>query len=82
MQKNLSAEVADLSGGESMSFDDRAELEGDISVLTNHIRNSYLLSFTSTSAEPGLHAIRVSLPHHPEMVVSARTSYWAGETNK
>ena len=82
MQKNLSAEVADLSGGESMSFDDRGELEGDISVLTNHIRNSYLLSFTSTSAEPGLHAIRVSLPHHPEMVVSARTSYWAGETNK
>jgi hypothetical protein len=64
------------------NLDDRAELEGDISVLTNHIRNSYLLSFTSTSAEPGLHAIRVSLPHHPEMVVSARTSYWAGETNK
>jgi len=77
MQKNLSAEVADLSGGESMSFDGRGELEGDINVLSNHIRNSYLLSFTPTSAETGLHTIKVSLPNHPEMVVSARTSYWA-----
>ena len=77
MQKNLSAEVADLSGGESMSFDGRGELEGDINVLSNHIRNSYLLSFTPTSAETGLHMIKVSLPNHPEMVVSARTSYWA-----
>ena len=80
MQKNLSAEVADLSGGESMSFDGRGELENDINVLGNHIRNSYLLSFTPTSSEPGLHAIRVSLPKHPEMIVSARTSYWAGDS--
>jgi VWFA-related protein len=80
MQKNLSAEVADLSGGESMSFDGRGELENDINVLGNHIRNSYLLSFTPTSSEPGLHAIRVSLPKHLEMIVSARTSYWAGDS--
>jgi VWFA-related protein len=80
MQKNLSAEVADLSGGESMSFDGRGELESDINVLSNHIRNSYILSFTPTSAEPGLHTIKVSLAHHPEMVVSARTSYWAAES--
>ncbi|HEX3967355.1 MAG TPA: VWA domain-containing protein [Edaphobacter sp.] len=77
MQKNLSAEVANLSGGESMSFDGRGELESDLNVLSNHIRASYILSFTPSSTEPGLHTIRVSLPHHPEMVVSARTSYWA-----
>jgi VWFA-related protein len=82
MQKNLSAEVASLSGGESMSFDGRGELEGDINVLSNHIRNSYILSFTPTSTEPGLHTIKVSLAHHPEMVVSARTSYWAADENK
>ena len=80
MQKNLSAEVASLSGGESMSFDGRGELEGDINVLSNHIRNSYILSFTPTSTEPGLHTIKVLLAHHPEMVVSARTSYWAAES--
>ena len=79
MQKNLSAEVAALSGGEAMSFDGRGELESDVNVLSNHIRNSYILSFTPTSTEPGLHTIKVSLAHHPEMVVSARSSYWAAE---
>jgi VWFA-related protein len=82
MQKNLSAEVADLSGGESMGFDGRGELESDINVLSNHIRNSYLLSFTPTSTKPGLHTIKVQLAHHPEMTVSARTSYWAADSNK
>ena len=77
MRKNLSAEVANLSGGESFSFDERSELEQDLSILNNHIRNSYVLSFYPASTEPGLHAIKVSLAHHPEMVISARTNYWA-----
>lgn len=79
MRENLSAEVARLSGGESMSFDNRVELEQDMNVLNNHIRNSYILSFTPTSTEPGLHTIKVSLVRHPEMTVSARTSYWAAD---
>ncbi|HWW97499.1 MAG TPA: VWA domain-containing protein [Edaphobacter sp.] len=79
MQKNLSAEVANLSGGESMSFDGRGELEQDMNVLNNHIRNSYILSFSPASTEPGLHTIKVQLAHHPEMIVSARTSYWAAD---
>jgi VWFA-related protein len=80
MQKNLSAEVASLSGGESMSFDGRGELESDLNNLNNHIRNSYILSFTPTSTEPGLHTIKVSLAHHSEVIVSARTSYWAADS--
>ena len=80
MQKNLSAEVANLSGGESMSFDGQGELEQDMNVLNNHIRNSYILSFSPTSTEPGLHTIKVQLAHHPEMIVSARTSYWAADS--
>jgi VWFA-related protein len=82
MRKNLSAEVANLSGGESMSFDGRGELEQDMNVLNNHLRNSYILSFSPTSAEPGPHTVKVQLPHHPEMKVSARTSYWAADSNK
>jgi VWFA-related protein len=82
MRKNLSAEVANLSGGESMSFDGRSELEQDMNVLNNHIRNSYILSFSPTSAEPGLHAIKVRLAHHPEMMVSSRTSYWAADSKE
>jgi len=80
MQKNLSSEVANLSGGESLTFDGRGELEQDLNVLSNHIRNSYILSFSPTSAEPRLHTIKVQLAHHPEMIVSARTSYWAGDS--
>jgi VWFA-related protein len=82
MRKNLSAEVANLSGGEAMTFDGRGELEQDMNVLNNHIRNSYILSFSPTSAEPGLHAIKVQLAHHPEMMVSARTSYWAADSKE
>src|ERR1700730_7717996 len=82
MQKNLSAEMANLSGGESMSFDGRGELEQDMNVLNNHIRNSYMLSFSPSSAEPGLHTIKVQLAHHPEMIVSARTSYWAAASKE
>ena len=80
MRKNLSAEMAALSGGEAMSFDGRGELEADLNALNNHIRNSYVLDFYPTSTEPGLHTIRVSLPHHPEMTVSARTSYWTNDS--
>jgi VWFA-related protein len=80
MQKNLSAEVANLSGGESGSFDNRNELDAALSRVDNHIRNSYVLSFSPTSSEPGLHTIKVQLAHHPEMIVSARTSYWTADS--
>jgi len=82
MRKNLSAEAARLSGGETSSFDSRNQLEEGIGMLTNHIRNSYLLSFYPTSATPGLHTIKVGLAHHPELVVSARGNYWAADSTK
>jgi len=79
MQKNLSAEVAVLSGGEAMRFDGRGELEQDLNMLNNHIRNSYILSFSPTLTAPGLHTIKLELAHHPELIVSARRNYWASE---
>jgi VWFA-related protein len=80
MRKNTSAEVANLSGGEASGFDNRGELDADLGALNNHIRNSYILSFYPTSAEPGLHTIKVRLAQHPELIVSARSSYWAGDS--
>ncbi len=81
MRKNLSAEIANLSGGESSSFDGRSQLDEDLGVLTNHIRNSYILSFYPTSTEPGLHTIKVRLAHHSELLVSARSNYWAVDSS-
>ena len=77
MRKNLSAEVANLSGGESSGFTNRGELDGALGAMANHIRNSYILSFYPTSTEPGLHTIAVRLARHPELIVSARSNYWA-----
>jgi VWFA-related protein len=82
MRKNLSAEVADLSGGESSSFDTKVQLDEDLGVLANHVRNSYVLSFYPTSNEPGLHTIKVGLVHHPELLVTARTNYWSADSAK
>ncbi|HEY1732170.1 MAG TPA: VWA domain-containing protein [Terriglobales bacterium] len=76
MRKNLSGEIAALSGGETSSFDNRVELANDLGVLNNHIRNRYILSFYPTSQKPGLHTIAVRLAHHPELLVSARRNYW------
>lgn len=76
MRKNMSAEIAALSGGETSSFDNAVELDDDLGVLNNHIRNHYILSFYPTSQTPGLHTITVRLAHHPELLVSARRNYW------
>ncbi|GGG67725.1 VWA domain-containing protein [Edaphobacter dinghuensis] len=76
MHKNMSAEIAALSGGETSSFDNAVDLGNDLNVLNNHIRNRYILSFYPTSQTVGLHTITVRLPQHPEMQVSARRNYW------
>jgi VWFA-related protein len=80
MRKNISAEVANLSGGEANTFNNKTELDQALGTLTNHLRNSYILSFSPTSREPGLHAIKVRLAQHPELLVTARTNYWSSDT--
>ena len=80
MQKDLSAEVPQLSGGDSVRFDGRSQLEAAVEAMGNRLRNAYFLSFSPTSNEPGVHTIKVLLPRHPEMIVSARTSYWAEDS--
>jgi len=82
MRKNLTSEVANLSGGESGSFGNKNELDEALGRVSSHIRNSYILSFSPTSAAPGLHAIRVLLKGHPEMIVSARSNYWASDSTE
>ena len=77
MKKNLAAEVATLSGGEASGFANRGELEADLGTLANHIRSRYLLSFRPTSKAPGLHPLATRVVGHPELVVAARSSYWA-----
>jgi VWFA-related protein len=82
MRKNLSAEVANLSGGEASSFDNKVQLDEALGTLINHLRNSYILSFSPSSRVPGLHTLQVRLAHHPDMLVTARTNYWSAEATE
>ena len=77
MQKNTSAEIAALSGGESLPFGNRAELDQQLASLTNHFAATYTLSFRPTSKQPGFHSLQLRVAGHPEFHISARTSYWA-----
>jgi VWFA-related protein len=77
MRKNLSAEIATLTGGEAARFDNQHQLDESLNTLATHIRNRYLITFQPASTQPGLHTIGVQLPGHPDLLVSARTNYWA-----
>ena len=77
MRKNLSAEIATLTGGEAARFDNQNQLDDCLNTLATHIRNRYLITFQPASTQLGLHTIGVQLPGHPDLLVSARTNYWA-----
>jgi VWFA-related protein len=77
MKKDMAGEMAALSGGAAEGFDGKARLDAAMEALTNRIKNTYILSFAPTSAKVGLHTIHVGLVGHPELMVSARSGYWA-----
>jgi hypothetical protein len=79
LQKNMSAEVASLSGGEASGFDTKNELQNALNTLQNDMANGYVLSFTPSSDAPGLHRLGVGVVRHPEFIVSAGGSYWAAD---
>jgi VWFA-related protein len=81
MKTDTAAEIASLSGGEHLRFDEKRNLESKLGMLANHIPNRYTLSFRSSSDAPGFHEIKVSIVNHPEVAeVDARTSYWSERT--
>lgn len=81
MRNDAAAEIAALSGGEHVRFNNRLDLEAHLSTLANHIPNRYTLSFRPTSPEAGLHSLKVQVLHHPQpLTVAARTSYWSTGT--
>jgi VWFA-related protein len=77
MQKNTSAEIAEVSGGESLPFANKAELDRQLAALTNHFAATYTLSFRPTSKQPGFHSLQLRIAGHPEFQVMARTGYWS-----
>jgi VWFA-related protein len=77
LRKNVPETVAQLSGGEYFSFKDTRGVERAMMSLSNHIPNRYVLSFEPQSPHPGIHAISLRLKDYTDLVVTARSSYWA-----
>jgi VWFA-related protein len=79
MRKNVAAELAVLSGGEAVSFNNQHQLDDQMGILSSDLRNRYMLSFTPISPQPGLHNLKVRVINHPDFSVFARTSYWLND---
>lgn len=77
MRRNVSAELAELSGGVSSRFNNRKELEAGLKAMTDQERGAYLLSFAPSSNRGGLHTIGVEIAGRPELRVRARRTYWS-----
>jgi VWFA-related protein len=75
--RNVPETVARLTGGEYFKLGDEKGLERSLETLSNHLPNRYILSFHPQSPHPGLHALRLQLPNHANLEVTARNSYWA-----
>jgi VWFA-related protein len=76
LHRNAPETVAHLTGGEYFGFSNTHNLEKALLTISNHIPNRYVLSFQPKSPHPGLHSIQLQLKEHPNLVVTARKSYW------
>jgi VWFA-related protein len=78
-KKNVSKEVARMSGGESMAFTGDKAFESKVMELAKHARNRYLITFSPSDPTPGLHTIRVRTAQDYGARIVARANYWRDE---
>jgi hypothetical protein len=77
LRRNVPETVAQLTGGEYVSFGDERSLVNGLVAFSNHLPNRYLLSYQPQSPHPGFHVIELRLREYPDLHISARTGYWA-----
>lgn len=76
MKHNVPEAVAQLTGGEYFSFKNSRTLDHHLIAISNDVHNYYVLSFSPQTAQPGLHALELSLKDRSELEVKARRAYW------
>jgi VWFA-related protein len=75
---DLSALFTDTTGGRSLSFLKKNALEHTIQQVGEEVHRQYILNFQPKNVEPGqFHAIRVPVKNRADLVVTARSGYWA-----
>jgi VWFA-related protein len=77
MKKNVAKQIALMSGGEYAPFTRDKAFEQEVTEVSQHARNRYLLSFYPSDPTPGLHTLRVRLTKDYGAHVVARANYWA-----
>jgi VWFA-related protein len=75
-KKNVTKEVAHMSGGEYNTFTADKGFEKRVVESAQHARNRYLITFSPTDPTPGLHTIRVRLAQDYGAHIVARANYW------
>jgi VWFA-related protein len=80
VRKNVPHTLADASGGEYTNFSTQKKFEKGVGRLTNKIHNYYLLSFQQPStAVPGLHRLKLTVPDYSDAKIRYRLMYYAGD---
>jgi len=75
-KKNVTKEVAHMSGGEYHTFTADKGFEQRVVDAAKHARNRYLITFSPSDPTPGLHTIRVRLAQDYGARIVARANYW------
>ena len=75
-KKNVTKEVAEMSGGEYTTFFSDKAFEGEIMRAARDARNRYLITFSPSDPTPGLHTIRVRTVEDYGARIVARANYW------
>ena len=75
-KKNVTKEVAAMSGGEYHAFTGDKGFEQRVVESAQHARNRYLITFSPFDPTPGLHTIRVRTVEDYGARIVARANYW------
>jgi VWFA-related protein len=75
-KKNVTKEVAHMSGGEYNTFTGDKGFEKRVVASAQRARNRYLITFSPSDTTPGLHSIKVRLAQDYSAHVVARANYW------
>jgi VWFA-related protein len=78
-KKNISKEIARMSGGEYHPFTGDKSFEQRVVESAQHARNRYLITFSPTDPRPGLHSIHVRTAQNYGARIVARANYWREE---
>ena len=78
-KKNVSKEIAKMSGGEYDPFTRDKAFEDRVMEAAKHVRNRYLITFSPSNPTPGLHSLRVRTVQDYGARIVARANYWVDQ---